>query len=445
MKPDHENGRACGLLVLHHHGWFEDILFVCSDLEMYCPSNDAVGLAEVHNPYHLPVTDRLDVVLVTTEWYLWLSRHHPDKVDSVFSALRRASGAVVGYEGFDTFDLGFPAAGFDHLDVLIKAQGVYNDRDRYNWRSGPMFSRDRRHQRPIAPTERYHDRHLQKLRLSVPCFLGVDRRVRNQVRHAKPDISGRTDLARRIGDMGLEAAVTAGMRIARPTKTVHCVGTLSHVTRLDLFRLLDRVGVSGSRGVTGVPLNVFGTEYLDGPVPEALRTEWTRELEGLGVLTKAQSRPLYRLRMLAHRSVLAPTGYGEITFRHAEAWLSGRALVCPDVSFADTMFPFADQRNVLFCADDWSDLPEILTALEQDENLWATVARGGRRDWQSWSADYRGLLRRGIVDHLDEVSKRTRLVDRPSGDDAAQAAAGSDGPGRDSTSVGSPEGHGSAL
>jgi hypothetical protein len=80
--------------------------------------------------------------------------------------------------------------------------------------------------------------------------------------------------------------------------------------------------------VTAIPNNVYGTPYLADEIPSEVRTEWRDELRREGLLRGPQ--PV---------SVLARTGYGELTFRHAEAWLSGRVLVCANTSHAQTMFP----------------------------------------------------------------------------------------------------------
>jgi hypothetical protein len=378
------------------------MLFACRELSLYCLEPGVTGLPEVHNPYQLPMRDSVDVILVTTNWYRWMRATRADDIDGVFARLRRASRAVVGVEGWDTFDLGLPPSGLEHVDLLIKAQGLYLDRDRYNARSGPLYPRG-----PLvwSPDEgsRYDRRHLDKLRLSVPCFLGIDRRVRDRVRRAKPDIGLRAAWLRRAGDIALESSLAAELRLRRPRALAHCVVSLTHVSRLELLRALRAAEVSGEHRVIAVPENVYGTPSLDSKVPIEVRAAWQDELSREGLLGEPESRPVYRRAMLAHRSVLAPTGYGELTFRHAEAWLSGRVLVCPDVSYAQTMFPFVDRRNVVFSSDDWSDLPGILEGLARDAESARRIGRTGREDWLRWSAEADRLLDAGIAAHVREA------------------------------------------
>lgn len=391
----------CGLLALRHSGWFEDLLFACSGLSVSALDYRALGLSDTHNPYDLRLSDRVDVALVTPDWYGWLHTVHRSAIPTVFARLRRHAQTVVGYEGVDTFDLALPPEAIDHLDLVIKAQGLYHDRERYNLQSGPVYPA--RNRRVVGSQKRYESSHLDKLRLSVPCFLGVDHRIRARVRKAKPDIGPWVARGRRLADLSLEITIALAQRTVPPSLLVHCVCTLTHVSRLDVMRVLRGQDVSGDHCVTEIPELVWGTDSLTQPIPKALSEEWTQQLSALEMLCERQPRWRYRLRILAHRAVLAPTGYGELTFRQAEAWISGRALICPSLSFAQTMFPFKDRENVLFARPDWSDLPSLLSDLADDDALWTKIGTNGRRAWLMWRDNYDHLLRTGILDHLHEA------------------------------------------
>jgi hypothetical protein len=379
------------------------MLFACSELSLGALPPEITGLPEAQNPYELPSIDNPDIVLVTTNWYRWLEATHGDEVERVFSRLRQSAGAVVGCEEWDTFDLGLPPAAFDHVDLVIKTQGLYTDRERYNLRGGAVYPRTAAGPEPLPTGARYTMSQLDKLRLSVPCFLGVDRRVRARVRRAKPDIPVRSTWVRQVGDVLLEGAVGAQAQVQRPKKLAHFVGSLSHISRLDLVRTLQQIGASGDHRITAVPSRVFGSEYRSKRVPSSVRTAWREELRQDNLLGAARGRASFRRSMPAHKIVLAPFGFGELTFRHAEAWASGRALVCPNMTYAETMYPFRNGHNVLFCSPDWADLPQIVSDLNGDEQLWRSIGSAGRRDWRAWSAGYEQILRAGIVDHLREA------------------------------------------
>jgi len=396
---------SCALLTTTFRNFFEDLVLACPGLSVGCFPPDVLGVPGDHNPYLLPYRNRCNVALVTSAWYERLASSRPDDVEPVFTRLRQAADAVVALDVSDGFDLGSRPSFLDRVDLALKAQGIYRDRDLYNMRRAPLHPSHPGPPEPAPPEQRFRPEQLEKLRLSVPCFLAVDRRIRHQIRRAKPDIPKAARWRRWIGDIALETGLAAERRARPPTKLVHCVGGLSHVSRLDLMRLLRELGVSGEHRVTGIPDWVAGTEYYSRveKVPPDLQSQWEEELRELGVWGPAESRPRYRQSMLAHKAVLAPRGHGEVTYRHAEAWLSGRALVCHDLRGVETMFPFRDGENVIFCSPDWSDLPRILEELESDNELSASIGSAGRQDWIRWCADPWRVLEDGIVRPIREA------------------------------------------
>ena len=55
--------------------------------------------------------------------------------------------------------------------------------------------------------------------------------------------------------------------------------------------------------------------------------------------------------------------------------MSGRPLVCSDLSHVRTMFPFRDGVNAVFCQPDFSDIATIAAALRSDR---ASADNSGR-------------------------------------------------------------------
>jgi hypothetical protein len=117
-------------------------------------------------------------------------------------------------------------------------------------RLAPAFSANEANRSVAFPNDEppYESSQLDKFRLSVPGFLGVQRQVRDQVGRAKPDITPRAARLRRFGDQALETALAAELRLRRPRKLAHCVGTLTHRSRVDLLRILPVAGVPGDPG-----------------------------------------------------------------------------------------------------------------------------------------------------------------------------------------------------
>jgi hypothetical protein len=101
--------------------------------------------------------------------------------------------------------------------------------------------------------------------------------------------------------------------------------------------------------------------------------------------------------------VVAPAGYGELTYRHAEAWRAGAALVCQDLSHVEMQLPIQDGRNALFCRPDLKDLRPQVEKLLQDDELRRTIAGEGGRTFMAWSRRWRHHLYTGLERPVREV------------------------------------------
>lgn len=395
----------CALLSTVASGWFTDLLFACPRLELFALPEGRLGLGSAHNPYGLPVLERPDAILMTVNWYAWLEQQGEAVVDRVFARLREASGVIVALEGLDMFSLRMSPRGIERVNLVLKAQGLYRDPELYNYEVGPYYpganwARKVRRRSDAA----YRREHVEKLRLSLPCFIGVDRWIRARVRRVKAALSPLQRAVRNAGDW-LSELETAALRpfFANPTRTVHCTVYLSHIQRLELLLWLKRMGVSGLLGISQVPPHIFGTPHFEEPLPhgELAAIRATIAEHGLGHAPLNRNR--FKRTMLAHKLVVAPTGYGELTFRHAEAWEQGRTLVCQDLSHVETMFPFEEGRNVLYCRPDFSDLGGLLRAVEADAVDWRRIGAWGRADWRAWIADREAIFERGIARYLNEA------------------------------------------
>jgi hypothetical protein len=211
---------------------------------------------------------------------------------------------------------------------------------------------------------------------------------------------------------------------------------------------LGRSGIGGTHGITDVPELFFGIGALDGAThPDGLRgalpdesrlrsvppidtrgrvlgppkylspsgdqitvrrdirEALRRQLGEKGGFARSEHRIRFRWALLQHAAVLAPAGFGELTFRHGEALQAGRLLICPDLDHVETMFPFRNHANVMFCRHDLSDLADICRAIAADPGPAKKIADEGNRTWDRWVADSHELLRRGISDHVREATR----------------------------------------
>jgi hypothetical protein len=394
----------CALLTNLRSDWAAALTLACEGLEFVTLSPLALGIADAPNPFGLPVDDHADAVLLTSYWHNWLTTRHPSRVDEVTRVLQQSADAVVGVDGTDCFELAFRARSLAQLTTVIKFQGVFRDRDLYNYDVGPWWPDAIWSQKARPKPSRYRDEDLEKIRLSVPCLmmdlpglLRVARRYEaGAARTIGSDMSRSQQRARNVGEEVLSAALAAAPIGMRPLD-VHCVATLTHVQRLEAIHHLE--GFSGSRGIDRIPPTVAGTQERAGACS---RNDSSRALldEATPFLRERVGRVRYIQDMCRHRVVVAPTGYGELGPRHAWALRTGAALVCQDLSHVEMMFPLRDRENVVFCRHDLADLRPVVRELLDDDSARRRIAREGRRSFAAWSKQWRSHLDVGIAAHI---------------------------------------------
>ncbi len=223
-------------------------------------------------------------------------------------------------------------------------------------------------------SEAYTSVDLEKLRLSVPCFMANLPAVRKLAREREARVLttvGRAPVRRhRTMRNVIEHAMGRFLLLGalrRRSRDVQCVVSLSHAQRIDAMRLLE--GFSGtrgliSRGADGAP--TLGECELIAASKPYLRAQ--------------TPRIAHLLDMTRHRIVVAPTGYGEITYRHAEALRAGAALVCQDLSHVEMMYPIQDGHNAVFCRPNLSNVKSVVQDLLDDDERRQRIARTGREE-----------------------------------------------------------------
>lgn len=394
----------CGLLAVSSTGWFTDSLLACPSLEIGTISEADLGLTIGHNPYQLPPVDRADFALICTNWLKRLGLRGESEVRSAFRILRSKFKALIAIEGYDTFSLGIEPWAIELVDLVLKAQGVYKDRELYNWQVGPAFPHVDWESKKHPLGRRYETRHLLKLRTSLPCFFGADYRIRDRVRVFKSHLTWTQRRLRYAADIitrwMFDSVNRAGFR---PPLEAFCIGSLTHIQRMDLLLLLQDLRVSGAIGITSIPTNIFGTPHMDRDIPPSELERFRHLLARRQLLMPPLPRPLFMFNMLKHKVVISPTGYGELTFRTAEAWDLARAVIMQDISNVDTMYKFEDMNNVIFCRPDFSDLPRILHDVRTGSIDYSAIGRRGQTAWREWIGQSDSIYHEGVLKHLDEV------------------------------------------
>jgi hypothetical protein len=394
----------CALLAGFDFEWASASALLCPGLEFLTLEARSLGLREAPNPFRLPEDDSADAVMVASSWYDWLEASHGERVPTVMRKLERCADVVLGFDGVDQFALGLPPHALERFAAVVKTQGLYRDRDLYNYFVGPRYPDAIWAEKRRPRGDRYRSSDLAKLRLSVPCFLADHPAVR-RVSRAREPMSWRVAATRSIGEGLLDRALMFAPVGKRPLQ-VHCMVALTHAQRIEALRLLD--GFSGERGITRVRDFIGGTEgprvraagFADS-IPASVRQDLAEMAKPH--LTTPVGRLRYQLDLTRHQVAVAPTGYGELTYRHGEAWRAGAALVCQDVSHVEILVPMRHHENVAFCRPDLGDLKDTVEEVLADQELRQAIAGNGRRTFKDWWAKWREHLYTGIEAHVRDA------------------------------------------
>jgi hypothetical protein len=393
--PVAQRSITCALLSPQPY-WPGEVALACPGLEVCTLAQSVLGPVEAHNPFQVPVVDKVDVALVGSWWYSWLADHHPDRVDEVLARLERSADVLVGLNGPDRFNLDFPPRAIERFASVLCLQGLYRDRDLYNYAVGPKYPGANWTEKSRPGKHRYRASHLEKLKLAVPSFVTEFPGVRAAAQRTSVGLGAR--LIRRAGN----TLVLRGLGAPLPHRPldVHCLVGFSHVQRLQALQLLE--GFSGLRGIAMTQSRdlVYGTEHEGAALPTAV------QLEIAAAIRPYEREPVNRFRYLIglrrHKIGVAPTGYGEVAFRHAQVMMAGAVLVCQDLGHVEMLLPLTNEENAMFCRPDLSDLAQVVETVLEDDGLRGAVARQGRRDVVRWSADWKRHLEDGFEGHIRE-------------------------------------------
>ncbi len=419
--------------------WFVDVMLCTRSVAWYFvrPPNFSATLCR--NTYDLPVDSTADFILITSDMAKALYAER--ELDNFLAWARRVCRGIIGVDTHDGFRLSMAPDLIDRFDLVLKAQGEYIDRDLYNWNVGTFFggrSWTRREDVGLG----YSNDQLDKVRGSLPCFLAIAPAVRDRLR-IRPQRLAAVRNALRASAYRLPALYQ--WIPLRTANGVFFYGSLTHKQRLDALQMFREHQISGRYAITDVPdlffgamtyvlsnhdsssecglqaldvtqlYNDFADEIPSGAqdAQKVLKTlkgavvtvsaEELRHVAELVTKEQLEHGPISRTRLhwetWRHRLVFAPTGFGELTFRHGEAFRAGRTLICQDISHVKTLFPFSAGHNVVYCRPDLSDLIETVRWLQTSADA-TEIARAGKREWEQWIGSVDNILDVGITAHL---------------------------------------------
>lgn len=375
----------CGILTGYTNPGIDTLLAV-SDYE-FSEISSVIEDYRLPKNYKLPEAREFDIAFVEDSIFQVFEKRYPGKYNRLIGQIRRLArrNVVVAIAGRDWFQMANPPHAYEEFDLILKTSGVFKDKDLYNYVNGAC-STNRDWLSKVQPlAEKYPKRILDKLRPSYPDFISTHRIVRRRVRRLLPHLSILYGLAAAAGDIVADVENALETLLGRaPKKFLHCVCGVTHYQRIEVMRLLRSLDFSGDQWLTPFK-DDFLWEFGRRPLSPEEKDSVRKTCEEEGLVGKRVGRIAFKRNMRGHRVILAPTGYGEITYRHAEAWQMKRTLVCQDLSHVDILYPLEDGANVVYCRSDFSDLREKLEGLRENEALTSAIAREGHRRWREWS------------------------------------------------------------
>ena len=131
----------CAVLTAFRWDWATELLLASDGMEFCLPSASVLGLEELPNPFALPPRDSANVTVVSNIWLRWLDQQWPEQSATIIERLCSRFGPLVGLDSGDDFGLNLTPEDLQLVEVVLKPQGVYKDRDLYNylcsaWRPG---------------------------------------------------------------------------------------------------------------------------------------------------------------------------------------------------------------------------------------------------------------------------------------------------------------------
>lgn len=332
----------------------------------------------------LPAVESGPVALIGSAWARAAALKGIDVAETVLPWLRQRFSRVVGLDQEASFQLEFSDDVAAALDVVIKPNGLYLDREFYGQEVGAWTANG-------TWTGKNRPRHDARQDLPPPTLHGGAPGFITEAPAMRALRRRTLGVVARAGQAAMDA--WSGSRVrpmnARqpPRATAHFLGQLSHVQRAEGVRRIRRAGLPFFGGITGVPARINGLNGRRWAEPdEAARRALYAGLANENLTSRPMPRWAYRSSLAHAKAVVSLVGHGEICYRMAEAWAARRILVCQNISHAHTAFPFRNGRNVIFCQPDLSDLTDILEDIEINFHNYLAVAEQGHADWVDWAA-----------------------------------------------------------
>lgn len=389
-------------LIVHRQGfWAYDTVLACKELQLYAVSNKGGVFPGPSNPYQLEESADLDVIYVGSHTWRHFYRSYAEEKHAI-EGLKKFATCIVLIDGWDSFDLSIKPETVELFDCILKTNGVYKDRDLYNWKVGCDFPGANWTQKIVKKDWGYTKVHLDKISLSFPCTIGVTNKVKSRLRKYNNELSGTQTFTRNQIDRITKVFVGLAQHFpGNRRETLFFLGDYAHEQRYELLQLLRNEEISGYYKFSRVHRMICGREdWRNQPVSDEEYARLLDDLNERGLMSDRKNRLAYLMLFFKYRLAISPVGFGEMCFRHLELMQMGNCGIIQDLSHIDHLAPFRPDENILYCRPDFSDLLEKIRWVEENPKQVAAIGKKAFRDARKWEKSIDQILKDSLVTPL---------------------------------------------
>jgi hypothetical protein len=310
MKTKNKKRHSFGFLADNDKPWVYDLLFVSDVFDIYHLRDNFIDKVYNPNPYNLPQLDNIDSILLTSSWANNLFKKDTNLFEKTLKYLAKKQVKIIGLEGTATFALQMPALAFPYLSCLIKPQGVYKDKDLYNYKVGTEYYGANWDKKKKSKEFQLSNKDLDKIKLGPPCFISVHPEIRKRIRSVKHDIPYYKKRIRQLAYAVYSNSTVLLQELIPAKKDIHFIGALTHYQRYELIKILNILPYENTLGITNIPKYIFGQPNDKRELSAEDRIFLQNELIKESALISKRNRLKYLTEILKHRIVAAPCGYG---------------------------------------------------------------------------------------------------------------------------------------
>lgn len=258
----------------------------------------------------------------------------------------------------------------DNFDLVLKGQCLPRDRELMNWEIGVRYGLNRSKKIKKLPDHKLlSNKSIEKHKLSFD--LGMFRFL--SPKPPQPPLDSWRD-----------------------SDDAFFVGSFNSLNRLNGLKLLK-----DNFKTTGWLTKLDPTHPIVG-VQKGTEKNKSEELINLhpDLFGDRIDPSLFRAKMKNSKTCFAFSGVGELGERHYQALEINRLLVCEDVDYLETIFPFKSGVNYIKVEDELGDLNSIMEPLISDEAASLSIAQQGSDDYFSTYSDFDLLVKKYFLDYI---------------------------------------------